>query len=268
MRNLITRAISGFVYVSLFLFAILFDANSYIVLTSIFGGICIWEFSKIVKSKNILPYVFLMVMLYFFVYPYTNALFTEGFIFGATVSGLIVLIYLLFSKNLIKTSTVFQRLFLQLIYIVLPFYYLIKIPFVFGDYQAEFVICTLIFIWVNDSFAYLVGKNLGKTKLFESVSPKKTIEGFIGGWAFSLIAAFFINKLHNTTSITLIDWLIIASILSVFGTIGDLIESKFKRQANVKDSGTIMPGHGGLLDRLDSLFFAAPFVYLYLNYII
>ena len=126
----------------------------------------------------------------------------------------------------------------------------------------------LIFIWVNDSFAYLVGKNFGKTKLFESVSPKKTIEGFLGGLIFSLIAAYFITHQHDNPRITLLDWMIIAAILSILGTIGDLIESKFKRQANSKDSGNIMPGHGGMLDRLDSLFFAAPFVYLYLYFII
>ena len=165
-------------------------------------------------------------------------------------------------------DTMFQRLFLQLIYLVLPFYFLISIPFIFGDYQPEILICILIFIWVNDSFAYLVGKNFGKNKLFKSVSPKKTIEGFIGGLVFSLIAAFFITQQHNNQKITLLDWMIIAAILSIIGTIGDLIESKFKRQANIKDSGNIMPGHGGLLDRLDSLFFAAPFVYLYLYFII
>ena len=153
-------------------------------------------------------------------------------------------------------------------YLILPFSFLIATPFVFGTYQPKIVISILIFIWVNDSFAYLVGKNFGKRKLFERVSPKKTIEGFIGGWAFSLIAAYFISNQHSELNITLVDWMIIASILSVFGTIGDLIESKFKRQANIKDSGNIMPGHGGLLDRLDSLFFAAPFVYLYLHYII
>ena len=121
-------------------------------------------------------------------------------------------------------------------------------------------------IWVNDSFAFLVGKNFGKRKLFVSVSPKKTQEGFLGGLAFALIAAFIISKLN--TDFTVVNWLVIAVIVSVIGTIGDLVESKFKRQANIKDSGTIMPGHGGILDRLDSLLFAAPFVYLYINFII
>ena len=266
MRNLITRSVSGFVYVTLFLFAILYDAKSYIALTSVFAFICIWEFSKIIKSKNIIPYLLFCGMLYFFIHPIEGYSSTTSL--TVTIIGSIVLIYLLFSLKKIKEETIFQRLFLQLIYLTLPFYFLISIPFIFGEYQPEIVICTLIFIWVNDSFAYLVGKNFGKTKLFESVSPKKTIEGFIGGLVFSLIAAFIISKQYENSNINLLDWMIIASILSIFGTIGDLIESKFKRQANIKDSGNIMPGHGGLLDRLDSLFFAAPFVYLYLYFII
>lgn len=266
MSNLLTRAISGLVYVSLFLFAILYSANSYITLTTIFGVICIWEYSKLIKSKNILPYLFLGGMVYFFINPIDG--FSSETTLGATIVGSIILIYLLFSHQKIKYDTIFQRLFLQLIYLTLPFYFLISIPFIFGEYEPEILICTLIFIWVNDSFAYLVGKNFGKTKLFESVSPKKTIEGFIGGLVFSLIAAFFMSQQHDNPKIGILDWMMVAAILSIFGTIGDLIESKFKRQANIKDSGNIMPGHGGLLDRLDSLFFAAPFVYLYLYFII
>ncbi len=266
MRNLITRSISGIVYVTLFLFAILYDAKSYIALTAIFAIICIWEFSKLVKSKNIIPYLFLGGMLYFFIYPIEGYSSLTSLI--TTLIGLLILIYYLFSSKKIESDTIFQRLLLQLFYLVLPFYFLISIPFIFGTYQPKILICILIFIWVNDSFAYLVGKNFGKTKLFESVSPKKTIEGFLGGLIFSLIAAYFITHQHDNPIITLLDWMIIAAILSILGTIGDLIESKFKRQANSKDSGNIMPGHGGMLDRLDSLFFAAPFVYLYLYFII
>lgn len=118
-------------------------------------------------------------------------------------------------------------------------------------------------IWTNDSFAFIVGKNFGKHKLFESVSPKKTIEGFIGGMFFAVIVGVLIGNYSNSFSI--LNWITIAIIVAVIGSLGDLVESKFKRQANVKDSGKIMPGHGGLLDRLDSLFFLAPFVYLYIH---
>jgi phosphatidate cytidylyltransferase len=120
-----------------------------------------------------------------------------------------------------------------------------------------------VLIWINDSFAYLIGSNFGRQKLFESVSPKKTVEGFLGGVFFSAIGSYFIFKYTNNLEFS--NWLIISVITSVFGTIGDLIESKYKRQANVKDSGNLMPGHGGLLDRLDSAIFVAPFIYLFLK---
>ena len=124
----------------------------------------------------------------------------------------------------------------------------------------------VILIWVNDSFAFFVGKNFGRRKLFESVSPKKTFEGFFGGILFSLITAFILSFFCDYLS--LVNLIIISLIASILGTTGDLVESKFKRQVNTKDSGNIMPGHGGILDRLDSLLFVAPFVYLYIHYII
>ena len=266
MRNLITRLISGFVYVSLFILATLFDPKSYIAITGVFAAICIWELSKILQFKNIIPYFLLAASLYYFPLKVPEKVLI--FLLIATLLCSIRLIYNLYNKTKNYPKANIDKFDLTIRYIILPFCFLIALPFIFGEYQPKIVICVLIFIWVNDSFAYLVGKNFGKRKLFESVSPKKTIEGFIGGWVFSLIAAFIISQQHADTNINLVDWIIIASILSVFGTIGDLIESKFKRQANVKDSGNIMPGHGGMLDRLDSLYFAAPFVYLYLYFFI
>ena len=118
-------------------------------------------------------------------------------------------------------------------------------------------------IWTNDSFAYIVGKNFGKQKLFSSISPKKTVEGFLGGVFFAALSSYFIALIAPSLSFT--NWLIISVLVSVFGTLGDLVESKYKRQAAVKDSGKIMPGHGGMLDRLDSAIFAAPFIYLFLR---
>ena len=261
-----TRLISGLVYVSLFIFATLFDPKSYIAITSVFAAICLWEFSKIVKFKNIIPYILLAISIYYF--PFHVSEKTLVFLLIATLLCSVRLIYNLYNKTKKYPSATIDKFDLTVRYIILPFGFLIALPFVFGAYQPAIIICVLIFIWVNDSFAYLVGKNMGKRKLFESVSPKKTIEGFIGGWIFSLIAACIISKVHTHSTINLADWLIIASILSVFGTLGDLVESKFKRQANIKDSGSIMPGHGGMLDRLDSLFFAAPFVFLFIYFFI
>jgi phosphatidate cytidylyltransferase len=120
-----------------------------------------------------------------------------------------------------------------------------------------------ILIWVSDTFAYLVGKSIGRTKLYPSISPKKTVEGSIGGLVFALVAAYFLAQYETTLSLN--QWFILATVIVVTGGLGDLLESKFKRMAGVKDSGAIFPGHGGMLDRLDSLVFAAPFAYLTLN---
>src|SRR5699024_7129364 len=119
-----------------------------------------------------------------------------------------------------------------------------------------------LLIWSNDSFAYLIGKTFGKRKLIERISPNKTIAGFLGGLLLSLGVAFGIYKIIRVFPLEI--WLGISLIASIFGTFGDLIQSKLKRQAGVKDSGHLMPGHGGLFDRLDSTLFAATFIYSFL----
>ena len=136
-------------------------------------------------------------------------------------------------------------------------------------YNEKILITIFICIWTNDTFAYLVGKNFGKRKLFPSVSPKKTIEGFVGGMIFTIICSLILSKYYIETKNIYI-WIIIAIIVSIFSTLGDLIESKLKRVAQIKDSGNIMPGHGGILDRLDSIIFVVPFInlfYLILYYV-
>lgn len=262
MANLLTRTLSALVYATLFITAILFCAESYIGLLALFAGICIWELSKIIQFKSVVPYLFLAAVTYF---SLTTSSKQNGALLAVTLTGLSTLLYLLISTKPVLTDTFGKKLLLQVIYVVFPFYFLMNLPFVNGEYHPNIIIYIILIIWTNDSFAYLVGKNFGKRKLFEKVSPKKTVEGFIGGLTFSIIAGLAISYYAHVFSV--VNWVIIAIIVSVIGSLGDLVESKLKRQANVKDSGTIMPGHGGLLDRLDSLFFLAPFVYLYIHYI-
>lgn len=139
-----------------------------------------------------------------------------------------------------------------------------------GRFMPEIIVAVFVLIWSNDTFAYLIGSKFGKHKLLERISPKKTIEGFVGGLLGALLAGFVIFKvLENYSPLDaekypLWVWIVMAIIVAIFGTIGDLIQSKFKRQAGVKDSGIIMPGHGGLYDRLDSIIYASPFVYAFL----
>lgn len=264
MRNLLKRSFSGIIYVFLFVSAILFSKESYLILTIFFGLLCLWEFSKIIHFRNIITYILFAVTLFLiFKRPFSYAVLI---VLGVNIFSSLLLIYQLFLKKEIKYTSERAKLGTTIRYLIFSLCFMVLLPFVNNHYNPYLMISILVLIWVNDSFAFLVGKNFGKTKLFVSVSPKKTIEGFVGGFLCSLIAAYIINILNNDFS--LINWFIIAAIVSIIGTLGDLIESKFKRQAKIKDSGNIMPGHGGILDRLDSLLFAAPFVYLYINFII
>lgn len=134
-----------------------------------------------------------------------------------------------------------------------------------ADYSIAIVFGLFIIIWASDVFAYLVGSMIGKHRLFERISPKKSWEGSFGGLVFALIAAYFLSMFFKELS--LVHWLVMAVIIVVTGTLGDLSESFLKRQAGVKDSGTIFPGHGGVLDRFDATIFATPFVLVYVNLI-
>ena len=183
------------------------------------------------------------------------------------------IVFLFFDK--IQKISVSSKYLYLLGYIILPFIFITKISFGEKDYNPKIIIGLFILIWTNDTFAYIVGKSIGKHKLLERISPKKTIEGFVGGIVFAIIAGFLISKFYISpnpkfSEKSILIWTLIAVIVGIMGTIGDLIESKFKRIAGVKDSGKIMPGHGGILDRLDSVIFAAPFIFLLyqiLNYV-
>jgi len=264
MSNLLRRSFSGIIFVLIFLSAILFSKDSYIALISFFSIVAIWELSKMTNFKNSTSYILFGLTLFLMLKrPESYAI---TLVLGINILSSIYLMYQLFTKKEIVYTTDRAKLGLTIRYLIFSFCFLILLPFYNQNYAPYLMVSILVLIWVNDSFAFLVGKNFGKTKLFVSVSPKKTVEGFVGGFVFALLAAFIISTLNTDFSLT--NWFIIAAIVSIIGTIGDLVESKLKRQANIKDSGTIMPGHGGILDRLDSLLFAAPFVYLYINFII
>jgi len=152
--------------------------------------------------------------------------------------------------------------FLGIIYAVLPFMFFFQLGFLEGAYNFQYPLGFLIMLWASDTGAYLAGKTFGKTKLFERHSPKKTWEGSFGGFIISGIAAFILSRFFP--GIETWQWLVSSVIIVVFGTYGDLTESMLKRSYHIKDSGTIMPGHGGFLDRFDGLLLAAPLVYLFL----
>lgn len=151
---------------------------------------------------------------------------------------------------------------LGIFYVALPFSLLNHILTLNGSYSYEILFGCWFVLWSNDTGAYLTGSAFGKTKLLPRVSPGKSWEGCVGGAVIAYVITWIISGWY--TSITRTDWYIIASILIVIGTLGDLVESLYKRSLNVKDSGTLLPGHGGILDRFDSLIMAIPFVFVYL----
>jgi len=141
------------------------------------------------------------------------------------------------------------------------------IPFI-TSISEGLIMMIFILIWVNDSFAYMSGRLLGKHKMWERHSPNKTWEGTIGGALFCIVAAVLVGPLFDREGLLMfgvVEWVIIALICSIIGTLGDLVESMFKRYCGVKDSGNIMPGHGGVLDRFDSILATVPVIVAYIS---
>ena len=234
----------------------------------VFGLVCLMEFNRLIKQKSSVSYLIFTGI--YILFSLGEILFGTGEVINQLsqifhVLGIFVNLFLI--RDLFSSKELPNLISNQFInttfYISSGFVFLILIAFNFGDYNPQIILGIFMLIWANDSFAYIVGKNFGKQKLFSSISPKKTVEGFLGGVFFAALSSYFIALIATSLSFT--NWLIISVLVSVFGTLGDLVESKYKRQAAVKDSGKIMPGHGGMLDRLDSAIFAAPFIYLFLR---
>lgn len=261
MKENIIRALSGFMYVSILIVTIFASEFAFTTLFLLFGAICLYELQRLLRLKSYMGYVLLVILFYFFSYARLSPYGTQALLLITIFVNLFLVKDLLFVRKI----PIFEKkkYVIIIFYLIASLIFLTLIPSHTGDFTPELVIGIFSLIWVNDTFAYLVGKNFGKRKLFERISPKKTIEGFLGGLVFSMIGGYVVYILTGLLDITA--WLGMAVILSIFGTLGDLIQSKFKRQAGVKDSGRLMPGHGGLFDRLDSIIFASPFVYAYLQ---
>jgi phosphatidate cytidylyltransferase len=270
MNETLTRAISGIVYIGILLCSIFIHNNSYLfgTLMFLFAGISCWEFNNLIKVKNYRAYFQLVIVGYFtfLAIDENNSSQTIFIVLGlATIIAHLFLTFNLFKLRRINNKSIIHQQ-LPLLYIILPFSLITLIPSIIKNtYNPYIILGVLLIIWSNDTFAYLIGKKFGKRKLFEKISPKKTIEGFIGGLTAGIIVATILAL--NTNSLNIFNWVVLSIIISIFGSIGDLVASKFKREAKIKDSSNLIPGHGGFLDRLDSLIFISSFVFLYLQLI-
>ncbi len=258
MKELLRRLLTGAVYVILLLSAVFLSSDAFDFLFMVFGLACLYEYKRLVHLRGYYVFIAYLGLWWAYIYLIDDKILINVLMFLTIIVNL-SLIYYLFSKKK-KIYYNYEKFIAGLFYVGGGCIFLTMIPYKDNEFAKYLIMGIFILIWVNDSFAYVVGKTLGRTKLYPAVSPKKTIEGTLGGLVFTLGAAYFMAKYEDIVNPA--QWVILAGVIVLTGSLGDLIESKLKRQAGVKDSGAILPGHGGMLDRLDSLIFAAPFAYL------
>ena len=270
MKDLSQRTLTGIVYVLVMLAGAALHPVLFVLVFGVLLFLTQFEFYQLVeKAGNS---------------PRKNTGLTLGVLLFATCFGIVnnllpVRSYLLFIPALtfiFLYETFSQKpgilansaiTFTGFVYVAIPFSLLNFMVFPEYPFSTAFnsriLLGVLLIVWTYDSMAYLIGSRLGKNKIYEKISPNKTWEGFLGGAVFALCSGFLCHLVFKQISLT--DWIVIALIVIIFGTLGDLFESIIKRRLNVKDSGTMLPGHGGLLDRFDSLLFVIPVVFVWLS---
>ncbi len=268
-KDLTIRAISAIIFIVVILGGILINEYLYIVVFTLVTMIMLSESYHLFEKTGNKPQKYYGIFVGLTVYLLTFFV-ARGSIPPSSYFIAIFLILFLFIFEIYQDRedhflsiafTVFG-----IVYVVIPMSTLNFIAFPGinkGLFTYEYPAALFAIIWLNDTGAYLFGTKFGKTKLFERISPNKTWEGTVAGAVFAFITAYVISLFFK--GLTLPQWLIFAAVTVLFGTYGDLVESWLKRRAGIKDSGTIMPGHGGLLDRFDSTLFAAPMIFLYLK---
>jgi phosphatidate cytidylyltransferase len=279
-QTFITRTLTAIIFAAVMLVGLLWNHWSFFILFSIIHFGCWWEYLKLTEkihhtSFHIYTKLGLMLMGYGIMLLFCSSAFSvsgyglkENFSLPISVAGFILLLLGIFQKTAMRTKGILMAA-AGVIYISLCWGFMMGIRGFLMIAKGEILFmdlgmvipCIIIFsIWINDTMAYIVGSMIGKNPL-SKISPKKTWEGTIGGIILAVAAsasfAYFSKVELGIVIITLI--------AAITGTFGDLLESKLKRMANVKDSGSIMPGHGGFLDRFDSLLLATPFVWLYVQ---
>lgn len=271
-NNFIQRAVTGALFVIVLVGCILYSPLSFGILFTLISALSVHEFSHLINrngevnvNKTITAlggaYLFLALMAY-------CTLSTGARVF---LPYLALLLYLMITELYLKKKNPLGNWafsMLSQLYVALPFALLSVLAFQYSPevssttYNPVLPLSIFVFIWLSDTGAYCVGSLIGKHRLFERISPKKSWEGSIGGGIFSIASSFAFA--HFFPVMPMWQWAGLAAVVVIFGTWGDLTESLMKRQLGIKDSGNILPGHGGMLDRFDSALMAIPAAVVYL----
>ena len=275
MKNLVQRTITGVLFVAILVGGILFSPLTFGLLFMLITALSVWEFARLVNQRAdvaVNPFITTLGGVYLFLAIYCYC--TEATDARIFIPYLLILIYLLISELYLKQPSPMNNWAYSLmsqLYVALPFALLCVLAFqrnaVESDsspisFNAILPLSVFIFNWSNDTGAYCTGMLFGRHRLFERISPKKSWEGSVGGGIISVIVSLVMA--HFFPFLSTLQWVGFALVVVVFGTWGDLVESLLKRQLGIKDSGNILPGHGGMLDRFDSTLLAVPAVVLYL----
>ena len=271
MSNLGERFLTAILFVIVLLGSIIQSESTSAILFFIIILLCQREFYNFFKPTDIKPQKLVGIVggLGFFA---TSVIANQSDFTPNTLFLIIPIVFIIFVIELFRNRTQpianISYTIMGIIYVAVPFTLLHELSY-YKDFQFtttynyHIMLGYFFVLWANDTGAYLVGRSIGKTKLFERISPKKTWEGSIGGAILGLGIGYVNSLLFD--DLNLITWLGLALIVVIFGSLGDLVESLFKRSLNIKDSGKLLPGHGGVLDRFDGIFISAPLVYTYLK---
>ena len=270
MKEFYTRSLTAIAYATVLLFSLFINEYFFYFVGFVCSLILVFEFIKLIANynhkflssdtgkSNLILYLTFPLYISLFLLSY-NWVFQLFFLIIIIITNILLGVSLL--KKKLFSFSILKNRFIGHFYLVCSLVILFSMPTISEIYNPNYVFCFLSLIWVSDSAAYVFGVNFGKRPLLKSVSPKKSIEGFIGGIIFSImLSIIFYNYLNLGFSI--VQWVILGLLVPSAGALGDLVQSQFKREAGVKDSGNWLPGHGGLYDRMDSIIFAGPFIYL------
>jgi len=265
MSNIWQRIFTGSIYIALIIFSLLAHPLAFGTLTIAFNYIGIVEFSNISGAGNrhkVAVSTSLLILL-----SVITIYFKANHSYILLLSLLLAMYFFvdaLFKKDE-KSVNLLSINILMFVYITIPLIIINLIVSTAIITGIQYVLAMFLIIWTNDTFAYVFGVLFGKHKIFERISPKKSWEGFFGGLLMVAISALLLNYFYPSAGLPY--WILFGLITAVASVIGDFIESMFKRTYKVKDSGSILPGHGGILDRIDSLLFASPAIYIFLNFV-